>query len=192
MIKVELKSGTQWVKRAMISTMGVTSINAPERFVELMSKPITEKSFRRMCFSRHSPIEEMEYWIEMIVPERVHTHLVRHKEIMKFVATSRPDLPWKTVIKNGERSMSCSVNLKRMIEISQQRLCNRAWNETKEVWKEIIQQVEELTPITKGLFHPVCVWYGVCPEGKDCCGYTSRLEFACKRNRFILDCKGEK
>lgn len=47
-VKVENKCGREYVKRAMLSTMAVTSLSNPDKFNEIMSKPLSDKVFRTM------------------------------------------------------------------------------------------------------------------------------------------------
>ena len=82
-VEVEIKSGRNWVARSMRSTMNALGVMGSNR--------LSNKIFERLLVARHSPIEEYEVWVDAIVPERVHTHVVRHKELGKYVGTSRPD-----------------------------------------------------------------------------------------------------
>ena len=136
-LKVSVKSGREFVKRAMLSTMGITELSNPQKFEKAMKKPLSDNTWKQLLIGRHSPIEEYEIWVEAIVPERVHTHVIRHKELGKYVATSRPDISYQTPLNKGERSLSLRINAKRLIEISWARLCSCAWCETSQMLFEI-------------------------------------------------------
>ena len=96
-VSVELKNGRKWVKRAMIATKAVQSQNDPEKLGEALKWRLTGKRMAKMLVAKESPIEEMEFWIDLYVPERVHTHLVRHKEIGKYVAYKPSRYIWSHI-----------------------------------------------------------------------------------------------
>lgn len=160
-----IKSGKEWVKRAMFSTMGKDS----------QSNFLSDPTWRSLLVGRHSPIEEYELWIDCVVPERVMDHVVRHKEIGKYVATSRPDISYGKEIEDGMRKLSLCINAKRLIEISWQRLCSCAWSETIELFEEIKKQVTAIDPILGGVLAPSCAWFNNCPEIRHC-GRNTTIE----------------
>ena len=152
---VEIKSGKKWVKRAAWSTMGKHGEPKTE---------LTDETFQSLLIGRHSPIEEYEIWVDAIVPERVHTHIVRHKETGKYIATSRPDISYMRPLEDGERYISLRINAKRLIEIMMVRKCNRSWMETRALFKMIALETTKLEPALKPFMVPSCVWYGFCNE----------------------------
>lgn len=175
-ISVEVKCGTEWVARAMRSTMG-----------KVGESTISGGTFRHMLMAGHSPAEEWEVWIDAIVPERVHTHVVRHKDIGKYVATSRPDIVGDAV-GDGNRVLSLRINGKRLIEIMRVRLCGKAWYETLMLFRLIAEKVIKIEPAFRGLLAPTCVWYGFCPEeseARKCCGFIGTDMFEGERGALI-------
>ena len=137
-VEVFIKSGREWVRAGMRATMG-------KLFTENdINKKLTDNTFKGLLVGRHSPSEEFEFWINAVVPERVHTHVVRHKELGKYVATSRPDISYNVPVTDGMRMLSLRINAKRLIEICWQRRCNASWNETKELFDNIAQEVIKL------------------------------------------------
>ena len=159
-VEVTIKSGRSWVRRAMNSTMG--------KFGTVVG--LSDKTFHDLLVARHSPISEYVIWVDAVVSNRVHTHVVRHKELGKYVATSRPDIKYGSEMADGMRPLSLRIDAKRLIEIMQVRLCDCSWNETIELFEEIRDQVEDLDSTLGLLLAPSCSWMGFCCEPK-CCGY---------------------
>jgi hypothetical protein len=98
--------------------------------ISYFDSELSDKTFRDLLVGRHSPIEEYEIWVDAVVPERVMTHVTRHKEMSKYVATSRPDISYHKELEEGQRVLSLKINAKRLIEISWARLCTCSWSET--------------------------------------------------------------
>lgn len=171
-VNVKLIRGRKWVKRAMIATKGVSTVNDIEKLEKQLKWRLSDEIFVDMLLGKHSPIEEMVFWIDLYVPERVHTHLVRHEEVGKYVATSRPDIKGHISISSGMRFMSMSINAKRLIEISDQRLCNKASPETRLVWEDVVRQCIEIEPILVYVLKKPCIKHGYCIEGSRSCGYN--------------------
>ena len=93
----------------------------------------------------------------------------RHEEIGKDVATSSPDIKSGSVIVKSNqqyRSLSLSINAKRMIEIAEQRLCKGAFVETTAFVKEIIKNIPDLH--LKNLCCEPCVRTNCCIDKKKC------------------------
>ena len=173
-------TGREMVKRAMYATMGR----------EYVGDTVSDATMLALLKPRHSPIEEYRFWFDLIVPERSHTHIVRHEEIGKYVASSRPDLAYCTPIADGHRQMSLSIDAKRLIEIMMQRLCFKAWGETKEVFVAMRNAVIQLDPVFSAVLVPQCVWYGFCPEHsakRPGCGYNKSLAFEKERGALVKE-----
>lgn len=130
-------------------------------------KPLGNKTFLHMLRAGHSPIDEYRIWFDITAPERVHTHVVRHEEIGKFVATSRPDISYGKALEEGHRMFSLQIPAKRLIEIMRIRLCGKAWPDTRVLFNKMKQAVIENDPIFAHVLHPTCCWYGFCPEYSD-------------------------
>lgn len=183
-INITITSGLENVQKAMLATAGITSVSCFDNYKNKTSRPLNEKTFQTMLLGKHSPIEEMKIWIEAIVPERVHTHIVRHEEIGKYVATSRPDIPWSVEPEEGMRILCMSINLKRLIEIMQQRLCYRSWSDTRLLFKRIRELIIQELPCIEYMLNPLCIWYGFCPEGKQCCKYINSIKAMAERSKL--------
>ena len=63
-------------------------------------------------------------------------------------------------------------NLRNLVDMSRQRMCNRAYLEYRQLFGEIIRQLrkysEEWETIIDICFHPKCEEYGYCTESKSC------------------------
>ncbi len=178
-IEVFIKSGREWVRAGMFTTMGKLLTK------EDLNKTLTDKTFKGLLVGRHSPAEEFELWINAVVPERVHTHVVRHKEIGKYVTTSRPDISYNVPVTDGMRMLALRINAKRLIEISWVRRCNASWNETQELFDGIEKQVVKLDPAFEGLLVPSCVWMGWCPEVNNKCQYFKTKKYENERKKLL-------
>jgi len=165
-VNVEVKCGREFVKRAMLATMGITKLATPEEYRKRMKTELSNKTFTDLLKGLHSPIEEYEIWVDAIVPERVHTHVVRHKELGKYVATSRPDLKHVTELLDGQRILSLRFNAKRLIEVCQRRLCKASWHETTELFSIIRKNIPDDT--LWSFLAPTCTWQGFCSERTEC------------------------
>jgi hypothetical protein len=174
-VKVEMITGRKWVKRAMKSTKAEMSIHNIIDYETMTKSRLSASVMKQLLLGKHSPIQEMKFWIELYVSERVYQHLVRHKEIGIYVATSRPDIEGSTSTLKGMRYLSLSVNAKRLIEISEQRLCMKAWILTRGAWNEVCKQCIALEPMLEYVLHEPCVKCGFCVETTRTCGRDSYL-----------------
>ena len=177
-VNIEIKSGKKWVKRAAWSTMGKHGEPKSE---------LTIETFQSLLIGRHSPIEEYEIWVDAIVPERVHTHVVRHKELGKYIATSRPDISYMRKLEDGERYISLRFNAKRLIEIMMLRKCNRSWHETRRLFFKIEHELVKLEPAFRPFLVPSCVWYGFCNETHpdNECDYMKTPRYTSERKNLV-------
>ena len=117
---------------------------------------------KQMILSEHSPLRELEFDIKMYgIPYWVSNHFVRHVHAQPFVSTSRPDI----------------------INISKLRLCNKASNETREVWYFVIDELACIEPLLASACVPQCVYRGFCPEPKSC-GRTKSNVFSVIRKYY--------
>ncbi len=189
---VEIKAGREWVKRGMLATMGNTLITN-ENLHEDLKIVLSNATFESLLLGRHSPIEEYEIWVSTIVPERVHTHIVRHKELSKYVATSRPDISYMMEVENGYRVLDLKFNAKRLIEICWQRLCFRAWVDTIALMKSVKEAVIETESCFEKFLHPSCVWFGFCVETHpdNNCQYFNTHDCGKARKLLVSTGRGE-
>ncbi len=121
-VLVEKITGRNMVKRAMLATAGITKLSKPELFEKKMKSKLSKKKFQDLMRACHSPLNEYVFWIDAIVPERVHTHVVRHEKLGKYVATSRPDIDYAIELEDDHRILSMKIPLDRMKDVMMVRL----------------------------------------------------------------------
>lgn len=73
----------------------------------------------------------------------------------------------------------CKHNLRNLIDMSRQRLCNRAYWEFRELFRDICIALtnygEEWGRIVNTQFYPKCEPFGLCPEKHGCGKYPHRM-----------------
>lgn len=172
-MKVELRGyHDQWqdIKNATMNTIGKSQGVYP-----------TSEWKRKLLLSEHSPIRKLTInwrWVDLKYWTSVH--LVRHKfGIEHFVTTQRTD---RTGISRDELPQGalvnheCTANAQALITISRKRLCNGASLETRQAWREVINEVAKVEPELASCCVVECVYRGYCPEMFPC-GYTKTDKF---------------
>lgn len=153
----------------------------------------TANFLRKMLKAEHSPIRMLQYWVSMRVPQWVTTHLDRHHiGVQPYQGTSRPDLlgldPYaQRPSQDAIVPFGMLLNAQAVINISRKRLCNKTHPTTKMYWKEVVRQVENLTPEFKTpttLLVPECVYRGFCPEMQSC-NYYKTEQFKSEREAYL-------
>lgn len=73
--------------------------------------------------------------------------------------------------------LAFTVNARALVEISGQRLCNRAQKEIRELFQNIKQEVENVCPEVAALMRPHCEQHDIpfCEE-QNCCGMHKKLK----------------
>lgn len=70
------------------------------------------------------------------------------------------------------RTMGLYLNAEEIISISKLRLCGKASQYTREVWRAVIEALKDVDPELAALCVPTCIYRGgICPE-KPCCGFV--------------------
>lgn len=140
----------------------------------------------KMLLAEHSPIRLLEFdWTWSFIQQWVTTHLVRHHEgCEKFVHSqrvdrnpalaglSRDDLPQGLL-----NDMDMTANAQALINISRKRLCSCASKETREAWKQVIEEIRKIDPVLADKCVPECLYRGFCPEFMNPCGYAGTKKF---------------
>lgn len=151
---------------------------------------------RSMVKAEHSPIRLLEFDIKVYgMPKYVSVHFVRHHEgLEKFVCTSRPDRNGFKTTRHEQRdddpvNMQFSINAQALINISRVRLCNKAEAATKNIWREILDELARQEPELVRACVPNCCYRGFCPELKTC-GYVGSLSFIKARQDYIKNIGG--
>lgn len=165
-MKIEIKRVTDW--QHVVDAARFTQGKEP-----LGHEPSDEFK-KQMILSEHSPLRELEFDIKMYgIPYWVSNHFVRHVHAQPFVSTSRPDITGTKVSRHDMRqddlvNLQLSLNAQEIINISKLRLCNKASNETREVWYFVIDELARIEPLLASACVPQCVYRGFCPEPKSC------------------------
>ena len=140
----------------------------------------------KMLLAEHSPIRLLEYdWTWSLIQQWVTTHLVRHHEgCEKFVHSqrvdrnpalaglSRDDLPQGLL-----NDMDMTANAQALINISRKRLCSCASKETRDAWKQVIEEIRKIDPVLADKCVPECLYRGFCPEFMNPCGYAETKKY---------------
>lgn len=140
----------------------------------------------KILLAEHSPIRLLEFdWTWSFIQQWVTTHLVRHHEgCEKFVHSqrvdrnpalaglSRDDLPQGLL-----NDMDMTANAQALINISRKRLCSCASKETREAWKQVIEEIRKTDPVLADKCVPECLYRGFCPEFMNPCGYAGTKKF---------------
>lgn len=140
----------------------------------------------KILLAEHSPIRLLEFdWTWSFIQQWVTTHLVRHHEgCEKFVHSqrvdrnpalaglSRDDLPQGLL-----NDMDMTANAQALINISRKRLCSCASKETRDAWKQVIEEIRKIDPVLADKCVPECLYRGFCPEFMNPCGYAETKKY---------------
>ena len=137
----------------------------------------TDEWKKSILLAEHSPIRKIKFsWKWTGLKSWVSVHFVRHKiGIEHWVRTQRTDrtgvnrdeLPQGSLVEH-----ECEADAQAIINISRKRLCNQASPETREAWKEVIEELKLHDPAVASVCVPECVYRGFCPEMHSC-GYVN-------------------
>lgn len=83
----------------------------------------------------------------------------------------------------GNASFVFDTNAEEIISISRARLCSCASVETRQIWQQVLDLIEEIDPDLVKLCKRPCVWYGFCRERKPC-GYMASDAYIFERKAF--------
>ena len=130
---------------------------------------------KKLLRSGHSPARTLTYTVEISdIPYWIVMHLVRHKVgIEHYVSTQRNDRQSEYDRASARQDAPVlyrfEANAQALIEISHRRLCGKAAAETREVWEQVCEAIQQVTPEMDGLLVPACVHQGGrCDEFKPC------------------------
>ena len=115
--------------------------------------------------------------------------LVRHIHAQPFVSTSRPDIDGKQIPREEQKkidpvNMRLFLNAQEIINISKVRLCNKAEATTKQIWRQVVEELRKIEPELANACVPNCLYRGFCPEFKSC-GFANSELFYLKANDYI-------
>lgn len=165
-----------------------TTIRMPEGV-----KEPSAKWKKTILLAEHSPVRKLVFsWKWTNLPYWVSVHFVRHKfGIEHFVSTQRSDRTGTD--RTGSRQDApveheCFANAQAVMFISRRRLCSQASPETRDAWRQVVDEIAKVEPEVASACVPECVYRGFCPEFR-CCGFvnTPAFEEAVKRYRAVND-----
>lgn len=138
----------------------------------------------KIILAEHSPIRLVEYdWTWEDIKQWVTTHLVRHHNgCEKFVHSQRGDrrkldVPRDELPQGSLNDMDMTANVQAIINISRKRLCSCASPETREAWRQVIEEIRKVDPVLADKCVPECLYRGFCPEFMSPCGYSKSKKF---------------
>lgn len=153
-------------KRCTLNTVGKDSTKLP-----------TDEWKHKLLMSEHSPIRTLNFCIKMTIPYYVSVHLVRHKfGIEHFVQSQRNDRQDNYDRTKAPQDAMVShiiyVNAQELMFMARRRLCMQADPFTRAIMKEVVKQVEEISPEFKGTLEPMCYYRGGRCTEFNCCGFN--------------------
>lgn len=162
------------------------ALNAARRTIgkKSLNKEPSDSWKAKIILAEHSPIRLVEYdWTWGEIMQWVTTHLVRHHEgCEKFVHSQRSDrrelpVPRNELPQGALNDMDMTANVQAIINISRKRLCSCASKETREAWKQVVEEIRKVDPILAEKCVPECLYRGFCPEWMSPCGYSQTKKF---------------
>ena len=142
---------------------------------EPMSGEPSIKWKKKIIKAEHSPLRCLIFNIDFYdIPNYVSVHLVRHHVgCQPFVSTSRPDIDGNQIPRDEQKktdpvNMRLFINAQEIISISRARLCNKAEDKTRLIWRQVINELSKIEPELANACVPNCFYRGFCPEIKSC------------------------
>ena len=126
---------------------------------------------RKLINSEHSPLRTIMFTIEMKnIPYCNSVHFVRHKfGVEHYVKSQRSNENRGIEPQNSPVNHIMDINAQALIFIARKRLCFKADEKTREIMKEIVNQIINVCPEFEGFLIPECVYRGGnCHEFKPC------------------------
>jgi actin-like ATPase involved in cell morphogenesis len=77
-------------------------------------------------------------------------------------------LPREEQKKTDPVNMRLFLNAQEIINISRQRLCNKAELTTNQIWRQVVEELRKIEPELANACVPQCYYRGFCPEFKSC------------------------
>ena len=181
-MRIEIQRVTSW-----------TDVLNAARFTQRLPLKSGEPSVKwkkKIIKAEHSPLRCLMFNIDFYdIPYYVSVHLVRHVHSQPFVSTSRPDIdghqqPREEQHKTDPVNMRLFLNAQEIIHISRVRLCNKAEQQTRDIWRVVIHKLSEIDPELAPACVPNCIYRGFCPEIKSC-GLADSKIFSLRANDYI-------
>ena len=181
-MKIEITKVTSWID--VLNAARFTQRKEPR------SKEPSVAWKKKIIKAEHSPLRCLMFNIDFYdIPNYVSVHLVRHVHAQPFVSTSRPDIDGKQIPREEQKkidpvNMRLFLNAQEIINISKVRLCNKAESKTREIWRQVVEELRKTEPELANACVPSCIYRGHCPEIKSC-GLADTELFPLKVNDYI-------
>lgn len=181
-MKIEITKVTSW-----------TDVLNAARFTQRKDPRSGEPSVawkKKIIKAEHSPLRCLMFNIDFYdIPNYVSVHLVRHIHAQPFVSTSRPDIDGKQIPREEQKkidpvNMRLFLNAQEIINISKVRLCSKAESKTREIWRQVVEELRKIEPELANACVPSCFYRGHCPEIKSC-GLADTETFQLAVNDYI-------
>lgn len=185
-----------------VNVKKLTGIELAQRACEFTTGKDSNITLKKLYKFGHSPMRTQLFWVELRnIPLFVASQLVRsHVGVQFFQRSKRTDRggeDFREVCENilnklnaGEdvskdieslpdkfdrytpTDLAFLINAEALINLSHKRLCNKASEETKEIFNSIKEAIKPLDPDLYIHLVPTCIYRGgICPEPKSC-GYS--------------------
>lgn len=181
-MKIEITKVTSW-------TDVLNAARFTQRKEPLDKEPSVEFK-KKIIKAEHSPLRCLMFNIDFYdIPSFVQNHLVRHIHAQPFVSTSRPDIDGNMLPREEQKkidpvNMRLFLNAQEIINISKVRLCNRAEFKTRNIWRQVVEELRKTEPELAAACVPSCIYRGFCPEFKSC-GLADTETFSLAVNDYI-------
>ena len=181
-MKIEITKVTSW-----------TDVLNAARFTQRLPLKNGEPSVKwkkKIIKAEHSPLRCLMFNIDFYdIPNYCMVHLVRHVHAQPFVSTSRPDIDGHQLSREEQKkidpvNMRLFLNAQEIINISKVRLCNKAEIKTREIWRQVIEELRKIEPELANACVPSCFYRGFCPEFKSC-GLADTETFQLAVNDYV-------
>lgn len=182
-MKIEITRITSW-----------TNVLNAARFTERKEPKSGEPSIKwkkKIIKAEHSPLRALMFNIDMYdIPYYTAMHFRTHKLVhLPLVSTSRPDRDGKQKPRNKQKkdepvNMRLMLDAQEIIAISRVRLCSKAEAKTREIWRQVIEELRKIEPEFANACVPSCLYRGFCPEFKSC-GLANTETFPLAVNDYI-------
>lgn len=181
-MRVEVTRVTSW-----------TDVLNAARFTQRKEPKSGEPSIKwkkKIIKAEHSPLRCLMFNIDLYdIPRYVSDHLVRHVHAQPFVSTGRSDVLEENLPRDEQKmtdlyNTRLFLNAQEIINISKVRLCNKAEDKTRIVWRQVIENLRKIEPELANACVPNCIYRGHCPEIKTC-GFSDTEMFPLIVNDYI-------
>lgn len=181
-MKVEVTRVTSW-----------TDVLNAARFTQRFTLKSGEPSIawkKKIIKAEHSPLRCLMFNIDLYdIPRHVSDHLVRHVHAQPFVSTGRSDVLKENPPRDEQKmtdlyNTRLFLNAQEIINISKVRLCNKAEDKTRIIWRQVIENLRKIEPELANACVPNCYYRGFCPEFESC-GLADTETFPLSVNDYI-------